>query len=108
MDHPDEHTKAIARLEVARAVFPIDRRFRQGPAVYLSLHRWKGSRPLAIKTLREALATDQYSFDLRRNLAGFLFEDGDTPGAIDEISAIKRYQPGRDIPVIVNVNPATN
>lgn len=96
---------ALAR---ARRVFPLDHRFRLGEAAFYSRVRWKGSRPAAIEAIGTALLTDPFAMDLRRNLAGLLYEAGDTDGVAREIAILRHYMPRRDVPIFVNANPATN
>lgn len=97
-----------ARLELAQQTFPLDYRFRYALAELYSTRRWKGSRPLAIVALKEALAADPYAMDLHRNLAGLLYEAGDMAGVGREVAILKRYMPNRPVAIIVNANPATN
>lgn len=95
-------------LTTAGAIFPFDRRFRKGPADYLSRVRWKGSRALAIAATERALLTDPWSMDLHRNLAGLYLEDGDEARAAAELTLLDHFLPGREISIMVNANPATN
>lgn len=95
-------------MTTAGAIFPFDRRFRKGPADYLSRVRWKGSVPLAIEATERALRADPFSMDLHRNLAGFYYEAGDTDRAAAELTLLDHFLPGRRISIVVNANPATN
>lgn len=97
-----------ADVQEAMRWFPLDYRMRLAEAEFYSLTRWKGSRPHAIAAIRRAIATNPYAFDLRRNLAGFLWEAGDKDEALRELTAIKRFVPLADISIMVNVNPDTN
>ncbi len=106
--HPEQHTLALKQLTTAGAIFPFDRRFRKGPAVYLSLKRWKGSVPLAIAAHERVLLTDPWSMDMHRNLAGLYYEAGDHERAAYELAVLDHFLPGRQISIMVNANPATN
>lgn len=98
----------LAALGAARRAFPFDFRFRSGEASFYSRVRWKRSRPAAIVAIQTAILADPYAMDLHRNLAGFLYEAGDIDGTARELAFIKRYMPRRDVPILVNANPATN
>ena len=76
--------------------------------MFYSRIRWKGSRPAAILAIREAIKDDPYDMALHRNLAGLLYESGDTEGMAQEIEILKRFMPNQDPAIIVNANPATN
>lgn len=105
--HSRSETEALAHLRLARAVFPLDRWFRQGVANFYAERRFPGSLPAAVSAHREALVDDPWSAGLHRNLAGFLLEAGDMEGAREEIEAVARITPRSKIVLRVNVNPAT-
>lgn len=100
-------TEAVRHLELAQRFFLPDYRFRAGAAYYYASTRWKGSGPDAIASMRHALSLNPWSLDIRRNLAGFLLEQGDEKGALAEIAVINRAHPGLPVAVQVNQNPAT-
>jgi hypothetical protein len=94
-------------MRTARAVFPLDRWFRQGVANFYAERRFAGSGPSAIAAHREALADDPWSAGLRRNLAGFMVEAGDMEGARVEVEAVARITPRSQIVLRVNLNTET-
>lgn len=98
----------LVALAAARQAFPFDFRFRMGEASFYARVRWKGSREAAIAAIEAAMQTDPYAMDLRRNLAGLLYEAGNVDGAVRELMFIKHYMPRRNVPILVNANPATN
>ncbi len=95
-------------LKKAKWAFPLNHQFRRAVADFCIVNRWKGSRPIAIAAVREAIPTDPFSPDLHRMLASLLFEDGDMEGARQEIRIFKALQPGRDPKLMININPLTN
>jgi hypothetical protein len=106
--HVALHEESLKRLAIARMVFPFDYRFREGAAVFYARIRWKGSKPAAIKAMREAIQADPYSMGMHRNLAGMLYEAGDKEGMAVEIEFLKRFMPHVDPAIVVNANPDTN
>ena len=97
----------MSQLETAARLFPLDFEIRQGPAGFCSDHRWKGSAPDCIATLRRELAVDPMAHDLRRALAGFLIADGRNDEAKREIATIHVFAPHLPLVIPVNINPAT-
>lgn len=93
---------------MAGQVCPFDSWFRTAEADYYSDVRWKGSRPLAIAAIRRALARDPNNAGLRRNLVGFLVEAGDKDEAVRQMHILLGLVPNFQIPLFVNVNPASN
>ena len=97
----------VHNAAIAASDFPLDPRLRKALAEFYSVVRWPGSREQAIPVLRAALEDDPFAFDIRRNLAGYLLEDGDRPAAEREIAFIHAFSPRSQIVLHVNVNPAT-
>lgn len=88
-------------------MFPLQYDFRNAEAEFYSEVRWAGSRPLAIDSLRRAIAADPNNAGLRRNLAGFLIEDGKDVEAGEEIDRVRKLVPRGEIALFVNINPVT-
>jgi Flp pilus assembly protein TadD len=89
-------------------VFPLNRDFRMGLSKLYSEVRWKGSRASAIDALQREIAENPNAADLHRNLAGFLFENGNEEEAQREVHIVHRLAPNSNIVLFVNTNPATN
>lgn len=87
--------------------FPLDYRFRGGPSYFYAQQRFKGSGPAAIAEMRAALVINPNAFDIRRNLAGFLWEAGDIKGAMAQIERIHNAHPAAELGLTVNANPET-
>jgi len=84
--------QALAEIETAARVFPLDWRLRIGPAVYHGVRR---PGPLAedIAAIRAGLAFDPLRLDLRGQLAELLLEAGDPDAAMTEIEIIAAVSP---------------
>ncbi len=100
-------SERASHATLAAGVFPLAPRIRMAPAQLYSQVRWKGSREQAIVVLRAALADNPYAVDFRRNLGGFLIENGEDAAAEVELQTVARLSPRSRIMLRVNTNPET-
>ncbi len=106
MDAPT-HQKAIAKLTLARSLFPLDYKLRLGLADYYMMARWVGSRPAAEKAIYQALNDDPYAMGLYRDLAGLYIEDGNKQAALEQMLVLRAFLPSFPVPIWINSNPLT-
>jgi hypothetical protein len=95
-------------MELAKRLYPFEHRYRLGVAYYYAAVRWKGSRDEAIAAIKDALDTDPFTFDLRRDLAGLYYEEKDMEGVKEEMAVLHYFLPRVQLSLIVNANPTNN
>jgi hypothetical protein len=92
---------SLRRFEVAERLFPLQWRFRSGGAYFRTSVVGAGSRDEIKAEIRRALATNPFLLDLRRSLAGYLWEEGRQDEAVAELWFIRHIAPNAKIEIRV-------
>lgn len=94
---------SLRRFDVAASLFPLQWRFRAGAAYFRTSVVGAGSREEIKAEIRRALETNPFLLDLRRSLAGYLWEEGRQDEAIAELWFIRRFAPNAKIEIRVAI-----